>query len=56
MCARVGDIGLVKVVAESGIAQGVRRMEALTGDAARRYLTEQDNLLKSAAERAEGQA
>ena len=46
---RTGDIGLVKVVAESGVAAGVRRIEALTGDAARRYLTEQDSLAKAAA-------
>jgi alanyl-tRNA synthetase len=46
---RIGDIGLVKIVAESGIQLGVRRIEALTADAARRYLTEQDTLLKTAA-------
>ena len=46
---RVGDIGLVKIMTESGIQLGVRRIEALTAEAARHYLTEQDTLLKSTA-------
>ncbi|SJZ53133.1 alanine--tRNA ligase [Consotaella salsifontis] len=37
-----GDIGLVHVVSEGAVAAGVRRLEALTGDAARDYLLEQD--------------
>jgi alanyl-tRNA synthetase len=36
---RTGDIGLVAIVSEGAVAAGVRRMEALTGDAARRYLS-----------------
>ncbi len=44
-----GDIGLVRVVSEGAVASGVRRLEALTGDAARRYLDEQDRRLKQAA-------
>jgi alanyl-tRNA synthetase len=36
--ARTGDIALFKIVAEQGIAAGVRRIEALTGEAARRWL------------------
>ena len=36
--ARTGDIALFKVIAETGIASGVRRVEALTGEAARRHL------------------
>ncbi len=36
--ARTGDIGLIAVVGESAVAAGVRRVEALTGDAARRAL------------------
>ena len=41
--------GLVKIVSEGAVAAGVRRIEALTGSAARRYLSEQDSLLKAAA-------
>jgi alanyl-tRNA synthetase len=36
--SRTGDIGLLKVVAESGVAAGVRRIEAVTGDNALRYV------------------
>lgn len=44
-----GDIGLVRVVAEGAVAAGVRRMEALTGEAARNYLDEQDRRVKAIA-------
>src|SRR5690606_8129235 len=37
-----GDIGVIRVVSEGAVAAGVRRLEALTGDVARRYLDEQD--------------
>ncbi len=44
-----GDIGLVRVVGESAVAAGVRRLEALTGDAARQYLAQQDTRVKALA-------
>ena len=44
-----GDIGLVRVIGESAVAAGVRRLEALTGDAARRYLNAQDDRVKTLA-------
>jgi alanyl-tRNA synthetase len=46
---RTGDIGLVKVVAESASAAGVRRIEALTADGARLYLGEQDARVREVA-------
>jgi alanyl-tRNA synthetase len=39
--ARTGDIALFKIVQEQGVAAGVRRIEALTGEAARRWLLDQ---------------
>jgi alanine--tRNA ligase len=48
--ARTGDIALFKVVSEQGIAAGVRRIEALTGEAARRWLLEQAAVSKALAE------
>ncbi len=47
--ARTGDIGLVKVIAESGTAAGVRRLEAYAGDAALAYLNQQDERVQAAA-------
>ena len=44
-----GDIGLVRIVGEGPVAAGVRRLEALTGEAARKYLDEQDRRLKAVA-------
>ncbi|MAZ15537.1 MAG: alanine--tRNA ligase [Ahrensia sp.] len=44
-----GEIGLAHVVAESAVAAGVRRIEALTGEAAREYLAEQDDRVRAIA-------
>ncbi|MXN63745.1 alanine--tRNA ligase [Stappia sp. GBMRC 2046] len=46
---RTGDIGLVTVVQEGAVAAGVRRIEALTGEAARDYLEAQDKRLREVA-------
>ena len=46
---RAGDIGLFKIVSESGVASGVRRIEALTGEAALEYVEQNDALLKDLA-------
>jgi alanyl-tRNA synthetase len=43
--ARTGDIGLFKIVSESGVAAGVRRIEALTGAAAIGYVAEEEERL-----------
>ncbi|MGH6924736.1 MAG: alanine--tRNA ligase, partial [Propylenella sp.] len=46
---RTGEIGLITLVGESAVAAGVRRIEALTGAAARRYLAEQDRRVREIA-------
>ena len=44
-----GDIGVFRIISESAVSSGVRRIEALTGDAARNWLVEREEALKSAA-------
>ncbi|MGC2688688.1 MAG: alanine--tRNA ligase [Pseudolabrys sp.] len=46
---RTGDIGLISVVGEAGVAAGVRRIEALTGKAARKAANKQLQVVKAAA-------
>src|SRR5690554_3206554 len=45
---RTGDIGLFKITSEGGVAAGVRRIEAVTGEAAWRWLTGAEEQLKQA--------
>ena len=44
-----GDIGLFKFIGESAVSSGVRRVEALTGEAARAWLSARDEKLREAA-------
>lgn len=46
---RTGDIGLLKITSEGGVASGVRRIEAVTGAAALAYLNAAEEQLKEAA-------
>jgi len=46
---RTGDIGLIKVLSDSASSAGVRRLEALAGEAAREYLNVQDSRVSAAA-------
>jgi alanyl-tRNA synthetase len=46
---RAGEIGLFKIVSESGVASGVRRIEALTGEGALQYVEQNEALLKELA-------
>lgn len=49
--SRTGDIGLFKVLSEGGVASGVRRIEAVTGEGALDHLAEMENWLREAAVR-----
>jgi alanyl-tRNA synthetase len=46
---RTGDIGLFTILSEAAVASGVRRIEALTGEAARQYLVDRDRALAETA-------
>ena len=51
---RTGDIGLLKIISEGGVASGVRRIEAVTGAAALAYLNGAEEQLKEAASLVKG--
>ncbi len=51
---RVGDIGLFKIVSEAGIASGVRRIEAVTGENALEWVREGEDALGRVAELVRG--
>jgi alanyl-tRNA synthetase len=46
---RLGDIGLITILSESAVAAGVRRIEALTSEGARKYLSRQAEIARDAA-------
>jgi len=43
---RAGDIGFFKIVSEGGVAAGVRRIEAMTGDGALDYVEQNESLIR----------
>ncbi|MCK9986810.1 MAG: alanyl-tRNA synthetase [Azoarcus sp.] len=47
--ARTGDIGLFKILSEGGVAAGVRRIEAVTGELALHYVQEQERRVQGVA-------
>jgi alanyl-tRNA synthetase len=47
--ARTGDIGFFKIISESGVAAGVRRIEAITAEGALDYVDSTDQLVKEVA-------
>ncbi|MBW4052710.1 MAG: alanine--tRNA ligase [Proteobacteria bacterium] len=51
---RAGDIGLFKILSESGVASGVRRIEAITGEAAVEHGEQSDALLRDLAQLVRG--
>jgi len=53
---RTGEIGLFKIIGEEGVAAGVRRIYAATGDNLLRYLNQQEGRLRAAATRLKSSA
>lgn len=53
--SRSGDIGLFKIVSESGVAAGVRRIEAVTGENAYNWVLSGEKLLSSVSEKVKSQ-
>ncbi len=52
--ARAGDIGLFKIVAEGGVAAGVRRIEAVTGEGALAHVAASEQTLREVAQLVRG--
>jgi alanyl-tRNA synthetase len=47
--SRAGDIGVFKIISESGVAAGVRRIEAVTGEGALAWIAQSDQVLRELA-------
>ena len=54
-CANTGEIGLFKIVSESSVAAGVRRIEAVTGQGVLKLMAEKDALLSETAHKLKAQ-
>ncbi len=48
---RTGDIGLFKIAQETGVAAGIRRVEAVTGEIAHQYINKTEDMLMTIAEK-----
>lgn len=53
--AHTGDIGFFKIVSESGVAAGIRRIEALTAEKAYAFIQQQDTLIRTLADAVKAQ-
>ncbi|HVF15300.1 MAG TPA: alanine--tRNA ligase [Steroidobacteraceae bacterium] len=52
--SRSGDIGVFKIIGESGVAAGVRRIEAVTGEGALRWISQSEQVLRDVASLVKG--